>query len=88
MPVGSFPPNQWGIYDMHGNVWEWCWNRIDEDLPPQAPRFLERARVVRGGSYEYGCATINSWYRLGHKETRDGYMGPYGIRLVRNGGEP
>ena len=59
MPVGSYPPNAWGLYDMHGNVWEWCSDWYG-DYPtgaqtnPQGPS-TRSDRVYRGGSC-YGFA--------------------------------
>jgi len=46
-PVGSFPPNKYGLYDMGGNVWQWCEDMFE---PGGASRGSER--VLRGGSWE------------------------------------
>ena len=59
-PVGSFPANAWGLYDMHGNVWEWvqdCWHENYNDAPKDGSAWLEEnggdcsRRVLRGGSW-------------------------------------
>jgi formylglycine-generating enzyme required for sulfatase activity len=57
--VGIFPPNAFGLYDMHGNVWEWCednWHENYTDAPDDGSAWLENAvnddnKVVRGGSW-------------------------------------
>ena len=56
-PVGSFEPNAWGLYDMHGNVWEWvedCWNNNYEGAPTDGSAWLSgdcHRHVLRGGSW-------------------------------------
>ncbi len=57
LPVKSFPPNGYGIYDMAGNIWNWCsdlWiNHTLDDLPVNAPTGLsaEINVILRGGSF-------------------------------------
>ena len=71
-PVGSFPPNAFGLHDMHGNVWEWiedCWSDEYTGDTPANGAPLERpncqGHVMRGGSWEDYQGEARSAARVG-----------------------
>jgi len=70
--VGQYPPNAYGLHDMHGNVWEWCQDWCSEvplqPSPVTNPRGPRRGttRVCRGGSYFNPASRCRSAYRIGY----------------------
>ena len=68
-PVGTFPANAFGLYDMHGNVWQWCQEFVGEypkeaAVDPQGPK-TGTDRVQRGGSWDNNPAACRSACRSG-----------------------
>jgi formylglycine-generating enzyme required for sulfatase activity len=67
-PVGSYPPNAWGLYDMHGNVYEWCLDEFRDNptLPQTSPIVQSGGRdfVLRGGSFASDSRKCRSASRI------------------------
>lgn len=85
--VGSFPANPWGVFDMHGNVAEWCWDWYDKDYyataPNKDPAGPDRGvqRVLRGGSWLLSESSCRSASRAG--QTPDERKQYLGFRIAR-----
>jgi len=85
-PVGNFAPNSWGLYDMHGNVWEWCWDWYgdysieDQTDPKGTPWGFDH--VKRGGCWDSHARYLRSAYR-GHDSPLHKIL-RLGFRIVRH----
>ncbi len=87
-PVGSFKPNDLGLFDMTGNVWEWCMDWYDEDFykrprngNPDGP-LVGTQRVSRGGAWGSGSIELTCSRR--NADTPEKRNGTYGFRCAKD----
>ena len=86
-PVGSFPPNRFGLYDMLGNVMDWtedCWNANYSGAPTGGMAWQSGdcdRRVVRGGSWDADLSVVRSAHRRGIRTSKR--VTSFGFRVAR-----
>ena len=86
--VGRYQPSSYGLYDMHGNVWEWaqdCWNDSYAGAPSDGRVWTLgdcSQRVIRGGSWGYVPRALRSANR--YRYTRSVRYGLIGFRLAQD----
>lgn len=85
--VGCYLPNAWGLYDMHGNVCEWCLDLMVQDwgnsnqIDPVGASSGEH-RLVRGGGWRYNCSGFAKGCRSAYRERCD-WNSPYASHAAR-----
>ncbi len=85
-PAGVKKPNPWGLYDMHGNVWEWCADYYDQDYYAKSPikdphnEDSGACRILRGGSMLVAPSLCRSAVR--HDSVPDFCWDDDGFRVV------
>jgi formylglycine-generating enzyme required for sulfatase activity len=85
--AGTFPPNRFGLYDMHGNVWEYCLdvatpNYNDASATGASNLAGGGARILRGGSWSHNPAICRSAYRDEIAPDNPGWQGRIGFRVA------
>ena len=82
-PVGLFAANSWGLYDMHGNVWEWCWDGPNGSQSDNSTMQLHNStRVIRGGAWSSSGRSLHSSFRSGFQPNwKNNYVG---FRVAKN----
>ncbi len=85
-PVKKYPPNKYGLYDMAGNIWQWCWDWFGDyaegrQVDPRGPE-TGTERVMRGGSWYYSSEYCKVAFRMGGSPKGNRSASLCGFRLA------